>query len=180
MHENKKVEMETNEYYLELYDQKIQELEEKGELWRQILSKEEFLEKLIAIKQSFRYSENLNEYHNQRNFDGLVSVLYHTRVTFEEAKRSLDKINIIFEKKLKRNAPKLKKRLRKMKLPLNSIVCREIFSGLYYGQITEEDIPSAVLEAYKESSFYSIDTKNAGRSKKNDPTPGENTPKFYF
>lgn len=60
MHENKKVEMETNEYYLELYDQKIQELEEKGELWRQILSREEFLEKLIAIKQDFRYNENLN------------------------------------------------------------------------------------------------------------------------
>lgn len=176
MHENKKVEMETNEYYLELYDQKIQELEEKGELWRQILSREEFLEKLIAIKHDFRYDENLNEYFNQQRFNGLLVEMYQVRVTFEEAKRSLDKYNIIFEKKLKKQAPKLKKRLRKMKLPLNSIVCREIFSGLYYGQITEEDIPSAVLEAYKESSFYSIDTKTAGRSKKNDPTPGENNP----
>lgn len=102
--------------------------------------------------------------------------MYQVRVTFEEAKRSLDKNNIIFEKKLKKQAPKLKKRLRKMKLPLNSIVCREIHTGLYYGQITEEDIPTAVLEAYKESSFYSIDTKKAGRSKKSDPTTGENNP----
>ncbi len=154
MHENKKVEMETNEYYLELYDQKIQELEEKGELWRQILSREEFFEKLIAIKQYFRYNENFNEYFNQQQFNGLVGVLYHVRVTFEEATVQAEQIDLELRASLTKKAPKFKKRLQKLTLPLSPIQWNEISNGLFYGQITEEDIPEAILDALKETQMF--------------------------
>jgi hypothetical protein len=154
MNENKSVIKESNEYYLTKYEEKLKVLEEKDELWRQILSREEFLEKLIEIKHTFRYNENFNEYFNQQQFNGLVGVLYHVRVTFEEATVQAEQIDLELRASLTKKAPKFKKRLQKLTLPLSPIQWNEISNGLFYGQITEEDIPEAILDALKETQMF--------------------------
>jgi len=85
--------MKTSEEYSNDYFDKLNELSSKGEQWRIRVTHEELLseiEKIRAYELNARKSKHLNEYHIQRNVEGMISVLLMDNVTTEEAREQCE------------------------------------------------------------------------------------------
>lgn len=87
------VNMRTTEEYLNDYYNKVNELADKGELWRLRVTEVEFvseIERLRKFEEEMKDCKTLNQYHIQRNIESSVAVMLMNRMTNEEMRRQIE------------------------------------------------------------------------------------------
>ncbi|MFA6089844.1 MAG: hypothetical protein WC755_08355 [Candidatus Woesearchaeota archaeon] len=149
--------MKTNEEYLADYNNKKSELSSKKELWRLRFTSEEFLSEINRIRTyeiESRISNHINDYHIQKNIEGMIEVMLMDRVTIEEAKEQSDILRKASEDYFVKEVPEIKKRLKLIQIPLNSMDSYNIYKWLLRKQITIEMIPENVLSEFKKTKHY--------------------------
>src|ERR1035437_7164018 len=114
--------MKSNEEYLKDFHQKQEDLTVKGELWRLRVTEEEFLteiEKIRTYEIENKKNNHLNEYHIQRNVEGMIAIMLMDIVTFEEAKDQTNRLTKSSEEDFAKDAPEIQKRLKLIQTPLS-------------------------------------------------------------
>lgn len=147
--------MKTTEEFLNDYFDKQDELIKRNELWRMRFTLDEYLSEIEKIRDyANRKNESLNEYHIQRNIEGMISMMLMEIATKEEIKEQFDRNREGYEKDFAEEAPEVRKRLKLIKTPLSSRDIRNIYVWLYRKQITFEMISDDILNEFKKTIHY--------------------------
>lgn len=151
--------MKTTEEYSNDYFDKLNELSGKGEQWRIRVTHEEFLseiEKIRAYEINVRKGKHLNEYHIQRNIEGMISVLLMDSVTIEEAREQFERLRKAGEESFADEAPEIKQRLEHIQTPLSYRDTVNIYKWLLRKQITVEMISENVFNEFTKTKHYEM------------------------
>jgi len=151
--------MKTTEEYSNDYFDKLNELSNKGEQWRIRVTHEEFLseiEKIRVYEINVRKSKHLNEYHIQRNVEGMISVLLMDNVTTEEAREQCESHRKANEESFAEEVPEIKLRLELIQTPLNYRDTINIYKWLLRKQITVEMISENVFNEFAKTKHYEM------------------------
>ena len=151
--------MKTTEEYSNDYFNKLNELSSRGEQWRIRVTHEEFLseiEKIRAYEISVRKSKHLNEYHIQRNVEGMISVLLMDNVTTEEAREQCESHRKASEESFAEEVPDIKLRLELIQTPLSYRDTVNIYKWLLRNQITLEMISENVFNEFAKTKHYEM------------------------
>ena len=149
--------MKTNEEYLKDYDEKLNNLIEKGEEWRIRVTRQEYLseiERLRIYEKEEMIKKRFNNFHIQSNINGTISIMLMNRVTHEEAVEQAERLEKSKQKRLKEQIPVVLERLKLIKTPLSFQDAIYIYKCLFYKQITLDNIPENVLKEFKKTSLY--------------------------
>lgn len=151
--------MKSNQEYLEIYDLKRKELDEKGELWRMKLSKDEFIAEIKKIKKygiEARKSSKLNNYHIQRNEEAQVSVLLMGKSTKEEMVELVNSLNEKAEEEHKQEIESIVSNLEKIQTPLKFRDITKIYRWIFRKQISIEMLPDNVRNEFIKTKHYEM------------------------
>ena len=151
--------MKTIEEYSTDYFDKLNELSSKGELWRIRVTHEEFLseiERIRAYEIDMRKSEHLNEYHIQRNVEGMISVMLMEAVTIEEARKQCEMFRKSGEVFFAEEAPEIKLRLEQIQTPLSHRDKVNIYNWISRKQITIEMLSEDVFSEFAKTKHYEM------------------------
>ena len=151
--------MKTTEEYSKDYFDKLNELSSKGEQWRIRVTHEEFLleiERIRAYEIDMRKSEHLNEYHIQRNVEGMISVMLMEGVTIEEAREQYEMLRKTSEVFFAEEAPEIKLRLEQIQTPLSHRDTVNIYNWISRKQITIEMLSEAVFSEFAKTKHYEM------------------------
>lgn len=150
--------MKTTEEYSNDYFDKLKELSSKGE--RRIrLTHEEFLSEIERIRTyeiDMRKSELLNEYHIQRNVEGMISVMLMGSATLEEAREQCEIHRKSGEVFFAEEAPEIKLRLEQIQTPLSHRDTVNIYNWIARKQITIEMLSEAVFCEFAKTKHYKM------------------------
>ncbi len=141
----------TNEELIVDYQNALSFLESKGETWRMKYTIEEYLLEVEKIREVEANHGWFNDYHKQTSISSMLSLLLQPKLTFEEAKAQVQRMTNAANEQFMKEAPAMQDRMRKLTAPLNLSNLRIIYSALFRNQITLDDLPIDVLEAFKES-----------------------------
>ena len=151
--------MKTTEEYSSDYFDKRNELSGKGEQWRIRVTHEEFLseiEKIRAYEINERKSSHLNEYHIQRNVEGMISLLLMDNVTMEEAREQCESHRKASEESFAEEVPEIKLKLELIQTPLSYRESVNIYKWLLRKQITLEMISEDVFNEFTKTKHYEM------------------------
>lgn len=151
--------MKTKEVYLQVYDQKLNNLIAKGEEWRIRVTRQEFLseiERLRIYESDEMNSKRFNEYHIQSNIRGGISIMFMDRVTHEEAREQARRLREQVEKLNQAEIPEIIEKLKLMQLPITFNDILNLYNWLFYKQINFFDIPENVLNEFKKTRHYEM------------------------
>lgn len=149
--------MQSNEHYLKRYDDNMKSYTEKGEPWRMKISREEFIQELERFRKQEAESMArgyLTPYNIQSNIEGSISILLMPILTMEEAVAQMKRHNEITDAYFAEAAPRIKKEIQMLSLPLDKRKIQKICAALFRKQIEEADIPSDLFEVLKEERMY--------------------------
>ena len=162
--------MKTTEEYSNDYFDKLNELSSKGEQWRIRVTHEEFLseiEKIRSYEIENRKSSHLNEYHIQRNVEGMISVLLMDNVTMEEAREQCESHRKANEESFAEEVPEIKLRLELIQIPLSHRDTVNIYKWLLRKQITVEMISENVFNEFAKTKHYEMIIREDEENPKN-------------
>lgn len=157
--------MESNEKYLKEYLLKKLELEQKGELWRLRVTEEEFISEIQRLREyeiDSKKNSDLNEYHIQRNIEGMIEVMLMNACTPEEAKEQTNRIKIESEKAFAEEAPMIRERLKSIETPLKFRDSANIYRWIFREQISIDMLPLKLRDEFTKTSHY-VTLKNMNK-----------------
>ncbi len=149
--------MKSNEEYLNDYHLKKKDLEERGELWRLMVTEEEFISEIERIRKKgieSRKSSSLNEYHIQRNEEGQIGIMLMEKATYEEKLEQAERINKDSEIEFAKEAPEIQKLVKLINTPLKFRDSANIYRWLYRKQITIDMLSENVLKEFITTKHY--------------------------
>ena len=155
--------MKTTEEYSNDYFNRLNELSSKGEQWRIRVTHEEFLSEIERIRSyeiENKKSGHLNEYHIQRNIEGMIEVLLMDKYTIEEAREQFERLREASEEYFSKEALEIKLRLERIEIPLSYRDTANIYRWLLRKQITIEMISENVFNEFVKTKYY----KKIGRA----------------
>ncbi|MBX7109302.1 MAG: hypothetical protein K1X61_11700 [Chitinophagales bacterium] len=162
--------MKTTEDYLDDYLDKYNELKNKNELWRLRVTPEKFLaeiERIRAYGIEQRKSNYLNEYHIQRNQEGMIAVMLMDAMTLDEMIEQANRLSEAAKLQFAEEAPEVQKQVKKIQTPLKLDDSRRIYTWLFRKQITLEMLSKEVFEEFSKTRQYqSLINKNVIEEKK--------------
>lgn len=151
--------MKTTEEYSTDYFNKLKELSSKGEQWRIRVTHEEFLSEIERIRTyeiENKKNSHLNEYHIQRNVEGMIAVMLMDKVTIEEAREQCERLRKASEESFAEEAPEIKLRLGRIQIPLSHRDTANIYKWLLRKQITVEMILENVFNEFAKTKHYEM------------------------
>ncbi len=151
--------MKTTEEYSNDYFDKLNELSSKGEQWRIQVTHEEFLseiERIRASEKDMRKSEHLNEYHIQKNVEGMISFLLMDKATTEEAREQCESHRKANEESFAEEIPRIKQRLKQIQTPLSHRDSVNIYNWMMRKQITIEMLSETVFREFSKTKHYEM------------------------
>lgn len=151
--------MKTTEEYSNDYFNKLNELSGNGEQWRIRVTHEEFLseiERIRAYEINARKSKLLNEYHIQRNIEGMISLMLMDCATVEEAREQFERLRKAGEESFAEEVPEIKLRLELIQTPLSYRDTVNIYKWLLRKQITVEMISEDVFNEFAKTKHYGM------------------------
>jgi len=151
--------MKTTEEYSKDYFDKLNKFSIKGEQWRIRVTHEEFLKEIEKIRKyeiDERKGNQLNEYHIQRNIEGMISVMLMDSVTFEEAVEQSEKLIKSSEEFFAKEAPEIKLRLESIKTPISFRDSVNIYKWLFRKQITIEMLSEDLFNEFAKTKHYEM------------------------
>jgi hypothetical protein len=143
--------MKTNEELLTDYQNVLNFLESKGELWRMKYSKELYLLELEKIRDIELNHTWFSDIHKQSSINTLLEILLQPKLTREETKTQMLRMKNAANIQFLTNAPSVQNRMRILTLPRNLATLKSIYSALYRKQITLDILPVDVQKEFKES-----------------------------
>jgi len=147
--------MKSKEYYINRYREQKRDLEQRNELWRLCQETEEiFIKKLDEIFDRFSTNSFLNEFHKESSTKASLEILLQKRLSLDEMKEQTRKIKIASEESFRKEAPKIKKYVSNMSVPLTISDLSHIYIWLFRKQITLDDLPLKVKKEFTHSKQY--------------------------
>jgi histidyl-tRNA synthetase len=151
--------MKSNQEYLEIFNLKKKELEERGELWRMRVSEDEFIVEIEKIRRygiEARKNSKLNEYHIQRSEEAQVYVLLMEKSTKEEMIEQANLISKQAEEEHKQEIESILSSLEKLQTPLKFRDIINIYRWIFRKQISIEMLPDNVRDEFVKTKHYEM------------------------
>ncbi len=165
--------MKTTEEYLDDYFDKYNKLKKQNELWRLRVTPQEFLlevERIRAYGIEQRKTKYLNEYHIQKNQEGMIAVMLMDAMTHLEIKEQFDRLDIECKIQYAIAAPEIQERLKKIQTPLKFNDVVSIYRWLFRKQITLDMLSKEVFEEFRNTRQYEVYIERlSSRVNKNNP-----------
>ncbi len=149
--------MKTTEEYSKDYFDKLKNLSDKGEQWRIRVTHEEFLSEIERIRKyeiDTKKNNQFNEYHIQRNIEGMISIMLMEGVTHEEAVEQSKRLRKSSKDFFAEDVPEIKLRLETIKTPLSFRDIVNIYKWLFRKQITIEMLSEDVFIEFAKTKHY--------------------------